>query len=195
MEEFIDWISFVNHQMHTRELPRLESMLMPANFSSIVGEFMTATIPKHSPGVEKNTYHNGYPDLLAAGMFPGDSAQHVNQGIEVKGARYPKGWQGHNPEDILLLVFCFDSNRPVDASKNIVPKPFRFIKVVRAHLEKTDWLFAGRSETSRRTITASVTDSGYQKMQANWIYSAPADSLAGSPTAAEVEHPEVAAVE
>jgi hypothetical protein len=42
--------------------------------------------------------------------------------------------------------------------------------VVGAELEKSDWLFAGRSETSRRTITASVTSAGLQKMTDNWIY-------------------------
>ncbi len=42
-----------------------------------------------------------------------------------------------------------------------------------AQIEKADWNFAGRSETSRRTITASVTTSGFQKMIANWIYKAP----------------------
>jgi hypothetical protein len=64
------------------------------------------------------------------------------------------------------MVFVFDSNRPKDET----PRPFRFVKVVGAELSKDDWLFSGRSETSRRTITASVTDSGYQKMMANWIY-------------------------
>ena len=49
--------------------------------------------------------------------------------------------------------------------------PFRFVKVVGAKIERADWQFSGRSETSRRTITASVKRSGYDKMQANWIYS------------------------
>ncbi len=63
---------------------------------------------------------------------------------------------------------------PDDSSKGIELKPFRFIKVVGARLTKDDWTFSGRSETSRRTITATVRDSGYEKMMANWIYKAPA---------------------
>ena len=59
---------------------------------------------------------------------------------------------------------------PADVGKGIGPKPFRFRTVVGAELTKDDWKFAGRSETSRRTITASVTDSGYQNMMTNWIY-------------------------
>jgi hypothetical protein len=39
-------------------------------------------------------------------------------------------------------------------------------------LKKEDWKFSGRSATSRRTITASVTPSGFAKMEANWIYRA-----------------------
>ena len=50
-----------------------------------------------------------------------------------------------------------------NATQNIYPKPFRFIKVVGALLTQNDWSFSGRSATSRRTITASVTRSGYQK--------------------------------
>ena len=76
MGAFLDFLGFLNQQSHTRQLPRLESFLMPANFSSMVG----------------------------------------------------------------------------------------------AQLEKSDWAFFGRSATSRRTITASVTRSGFEKMEANWLY-------------------------
>ena len=71
------------------------------------------------------------------------------------------------------MVFMFDGNRAVDESNGVEPMPFRFLRVVGAQLEESDWKFAGRSETSRRTITASVTSSGYNKMMANWIYNAP----------------------
>ena len=111
--------------------------------------------------------------MIPTGVFPGNSVQHAQVGIEVKGSRYLKGWQGHNPENTWLMVFMFDSNRPVDISSSIDPRPFRFLRVVGAQLTENDWQFAGRSETSRRTITAAVKDSGFQKMMANWIYEAP----------------------
>jgi len=170
MQEFIDFLGFINGQMNTRQLPRLETMLMPANFSSIVGEFMSSTIPKHCKGLVKNRYHNGHPDLIPANLFANDLCQHGDKGIEIKGSRYLRAWQGHNPEDMWLMVFVFDSNRPVDEGKGVGRKPFSFRMVVGAELKKEDWLFAGRSETSRRTITASITNSGLQKMMANWIY-------------------------
>jgi hypothetical protein len=83
-----------------------------------------------------------------------------------------EGWPGHNAEDVWLMVFSFDSNTSRDAIMGIDPKPFKFVKVVGAKLEKTDWQFSGRSATSRRTITASVKRSGFDKLEANWIYRA-----------------------
>ncbi len=166
MSAFLDFLGFVNSQLHTKDIIRLETMLMPANFSSIVGEFMASTLPKYCPGIIKNKYHNGHPDLIPAGMFPNDSVQHSLQGIEIKASRYLRARQGHNPEDVWLMVFVFDCNRP----KDITPRPFRFVMVLGAQLSQSDWLYSGRSETSRRTITASVTDTGYQKMAANWLY-------------------------
>lgn len=170
MEEFVDFLGFINEQLRSREIERLETMLMPANFSIIVGEFMGAAIPKHCPTLVKNLYHNGHPDMLPTGEYQDDAAQHVDQRIEIKGSRYLRGWQGHNPEDIWLMVFVFDSNRPADSAKGISPRSFRFVKVVGARLEQADWTFSGRSDTSRRTITASVNPTGFQKMEANWIY-------------------------
>jgi hypothetical protein len=169
MNAFLDFLRFINQELNRREIARLESMLMPANFSSVVSEFMTTSIPKFCPTLVKNRYHNGHPDLVPAGMFSKDAVQYTDQGVEIKASRYLRRWQGHNPEDIWLMVFVFDSNRPSDEA----PRPFQFVQVVGARLAKRDWVFAGRSQTSRRTITASVTDSGYRKMMANWIYREP----------------------
>lgn len=170
MESFIDFLGFINRQLHTKEIPRLESFLMPANFSSLVGEFMGANIPKYCSQLVKNTYHNGHPDLIPAGRFPGNAVQYSDEGIEIKASRRKGGWQGHNPEDVWLMVFYFDSNTAADEHKGMAPKPFRFHGVYAAKLVKDDWTFSGRSATSRRTITASVNRIGYDKMKANWIY-------------------------
>jgi len=171
MDEFTDFLGFIDTQLVEKGTARLEDMLMPANFSSMVGEFMSAGIPKHCKTVVKNQYHNDHPDLLAADKYPGNAAQHAGRdGIEIKASRYVRGWQGHNPEDAWLMVFVFQGGRPTDKVKGIEQVRFRFVMVVGALLSKKDWLFAGRSGTSRRTITASVTRSGLDKMMANWIY-------------------------
>ncbi len=170
MTDFVEFLGFVDPQLHEKGLARIETMLMPANFSSMVGEFMHARIPKYCDGLARNRFHNGHPDLLPAGKYDDDAAQYADEGIEVKASHYLQGWQGHNPENAWLMVFVYDSNRPRDEYEGIGPKPFRFLAVYGAQLTKEDWSFAGRSETSRRTITASVLKSGSDKMMANWIY-------------------------
>lgn len=172
MNEFIGFLTMVNRKLVEGGSPRFETILMPANFSSIVGEFMSANIPKKCSTLAKNLYHNGHPDLVPAGRYPRNTCQYGTDGIEIKASRYLKAWQGHNPEDVWLMVFVFDCNRGTDVDKGLPPRPFRFLQVLGAQLQKIDWVFAGRSETSRRTITASVTESGYRKMKANWIYAA-----------------------
>lgn len=170
MQDFIDFLGFVNTQLHTKQIPRLESFLMPANFSSIVGEFMNMSIPKYCDSLVKNQYHNGHPDLIPSGQFPDNAVQYTQDGIEIKGSRHGSGWQGHNPEQVWLMVFHFDSNTSNDLTKGISAKRFQFKGVYAAKLELEDWSFSGRSSTSRRTITASVQKSGRDKMKANWVY-------------------------
>ena len=99
---------------------------MPANFSSIVGEFMNLTLPKYCATLVKNQYHNGHPDLIPAGVFHGNAVQHASEGIEVKASRHSGGLQGHNAEAVWLMVFYFDSNTVNDIKAGINPKPFRF---------------------------------------------------------------------
>jgi hypothetical protein len=166
MTEFCDFLNLINTELMKKDLPIFEKILMQANFSSIVGEFINGTIPKYCTKLIKNKYHNGHPDLIEKGKFPNNAIQHSHEGIEIKASRYEKGWQGHNPENIWLMVFVFQSSRPND----ITALPFSFKAVYGAKLLESDWQFSGRNEGSRRTITASVKNSGFLKMNKNWIY-------------------------
>src|SRR5689334_15631283 len=64
MQDFIEFLSTIDGQLHAKEMASLENTMMQANFSSLVGEMMGARIPKHCPTVVKNLYHNGHPDIL-----------------------------------------------------------------------------------------------------------------------------------
>jgi len=44
MKDFLDFLRFINTRLNDEKLPRLESIIMSANFSSLVGEFMNAGI-------------------------------------------------------------------------------------------------------------------------------------------------------
>jgi hypothetical protein len=173
MQEFLKFIRVANVQLNREKIERLEAMLAPANFSGMVGDFMAVTIPRFSPGIVRNMYHNGHPDMLPAGRFEDNSVQYGDEGVEIKASRYLKGWQGHNPEKVWLMVFVFDSNRPTDSAKGVEPRPFSFRLAAGAMIGDEDWRFAPRKEGSRRTPTAGVLKTGHQKMITNWIYKAP----------------------
>lgn len=175
MCDYTTFLETVNAALVAKEMAPLEQFLMQANFSSMTGEFATARIPFYHTGVAKNTYHNGHPDIIPIDTFPNNSVQHSATGIEVKASR-TTSWQGHNPEAIFLMVFCFDSNSPRDKE---TPRPFKFTGVFCGQLEVTDWTFSGRSATSRRTITATINASGVSKMRANWLYDSSREGPAG----------------
>lgn len=170
MQDFLNYLGVINHQANSKQMLRLESLLMPANFSSIVGEFMTTMIPNYCPNLVKNQYPNGHPDLIPINMFENNAVQYSTKGVEIKASHHSSGWQGHNAESVWLMVFVFDSNSANDKARMIPPKPFAFKSVYAAKLAKDDWSFSGRSETSRRTITARVNRNGIQRMKENWVY-------------------------
>jgi len=61
MGDFLEFLGFINSQLNTKMIERLESFMMPAAFSSLVGEFMGAAIPKYCKTIVRNKYHNGHP--------------------------------------------------------------------------------------------------------------------------------------
>jgi len=73
MQDFLNFIGFINHQLRTQRMPRLESLLMPASFSGIVSEFVASQLPAHCPDLVRNRRHNGRPDLLPKGFYADDA--------------------------------------------------------------------------------------------------------------------------
>lgn len=47
MSDFLNFLGFVNLQLHGKGLKRLETLMMQANFSSIVSEYMKANLPHY----------------------------------------------------------------------------------------------------------------------------------------------------
>ncbi len=138
MLDFTDFLQTINTELVRKGMTRLEDMLMPANFSSMVGEFIVSNLPRHCPTIAKNTYHNGHPDLLPAGKYPGNAAQHAgSDGIEVKASRYLRGWQGHNAEDVWLMVFVFESGRPADLRAGKGKKTFSVPRSIWRNADKS----------------------------------------------------------
>ena len=51
--------------------------------------------------------------------------------------------------------------------------PTRFVQILAAELKTEDWSLAERGQTSRRTRTCSINESGVAKLRANPIYQEP----------------------
>lgn len=154
--------------------PRLEELLQPAAFSGLISGLAVESMAKQTeregahPGLRSNRYHNGRPDLVPHGVYPGNAVQHGTEGIEVKASRSTRGWQGHNIEVGVLMVVQFSTDVTTEPIYDRAPTAIERVMV--APLDETDWKFSGRSETSRRTPTASVNVTGYAKMAAGAVY-------------------------
>lgn len=143
----------------------IEELMLGNAFSGFLGEILVKQIAKRSKTLARNVKVGGHPDLISRGKYPDDSVLRGDEGIEVKMSRHLGGWQGHNPEEGWLMVFVYSVGHH--------DSPTEILQVLTAHLTKKDWSFSGRSKTSRRTITASVTKAGMEKLRANWIYRKP----------------------
>jgi hypothetical protein len=70
----------LNVQLHARGYERLEELLDPAGFSGLLSRAIVDGIHRQSRALDRNEYHNGYPDLVPHGVYPGNSVQHGTKG-------------------------------------------------------------------------------------------------------------------
>lgn len=100
MQDFLDYPGFINQQAISKGMLRLETLLTPADFSSMVGEYMNITLPMYCPTLVKIQYPNGHHDLIPANFFKNNAIQYSTEGLEIKASRHSSGWQ-----DIMLNPF------------------------------------------------------------------------------------------
>lgn len=151
---------------------RLEDLMQPAGFSGLLSNVFVRSIARQfataTPGLAINQMGKGRPDLIPRAMYPGDAVHHGDHGVEVKASRSRSGWQGHNAEHGWLMVVQFSVDIRTEPIYDRAPTTVN--RVMLAQLELSDWNYSGRSETSRRTPTASVNESGFQKLVKGAVY-------------------------
>ena len=147
------------------------SYIEPAAFSGFVSRSIVDRIARLSRGLVKNEHHNGYPDLLPRGVYPGEAVQHGTRGgLEVKASRDSSGWQAHGPRAGWFLVVQFDLDQ--EESKALQDRePTKVLAVMLAELAEDDWSWAPAREGSIRSGTASVKPTGAVKLRAGaaWV--------------------------
>ncbi len=178
LDDIYDFLHSINRFLTDRGWDRLEETLAAATFSGVMSELVIEGISKRSVTMTKNRRHNGRPDLLPAGLYPGDASHQADEGIEVKASRTDKAWQGHNAEDGWVMIVQYEVDRetmPVEQRQ-----PTKIARVLAAYLIEQDWKFSGRGASSRRTPTASITKEGRAKLERGIVYLDPAWSGRGA---------------
>lgn len=147
----------------------LEELLLGNSLSGIISEFLVKNIARAAETLAANAKVGGHPDLLPKGHYASNLVLKGDEGIEVKSSIQRGGWQGHNPEDCWLMVFRYAIGEQEEGAS----MPLTFLEVLCAKLDQADWSFSGRSGTSRRTPTASITAAGVEKLRNNFLYRLP----------------------
>lgn len=173
VEDLHDLLHDVNSMMVEKGFDRMEELLDPAGFSGFISRTIVDRLDRLSRALVKNTYHNGYPDLLPRGAYPGDSTQHgTTGGLEVKASRSQAAWQSHGPRGGWFCVVQFNIDE--DSEKAIRDRePTRVLAVLIGQLTEDDWSWQPAKEGRIRSGTASIRPSGTVKLRSNAVWVAP----------------------
>jgi len=167
MNSSYDVLHEVNSALVRKGYWRLEELLLTNAFAGFLSEILVKNIAERSKMLTRNIRIGGHPDLIPKNKYPNNSVLR-GEGIEVKASRQKGGWQGHNPEKGWLIVFRYSIDNQTKPIQD--RRPTEFLEVLAAELDLDDWSFSGRGPESRRTITASVTRKGVEKLRSNTIY-------------------------
>lgn len=171
VDDVYEMLHEVDTRLHDLGYDRLEELLDPAGFSGLVSRSVVDRFERFSRALVRNRFHNGFPDLLPRGAYPGDAVQHGDKGgLEVKASRYEASWQSHGPRGGWFCVVQFDlDGDPAKALHDREPTAVRSVMV--AELEPSDWSWQPAREGRIRSGTASIRPSGAAKLRmgAVWV--------------------------
>lgn len=170
VEDLHDLLHEVNSMMVEKGFDRMEELLDPAGFSGFISRSVVDRFDRLSRALVKNTYHNGYPDLLPRGVYPADSAQHGTEGgLEVKASRGKASWQSHGPRAGWFCVVQFDIDE--DERKALRDRePTKILAVMIGEIAESDWSWQPARVGRIRSGTASIKPSGTAKLRASAVW-------------------------
>jgi len=167
MQDIYDFFHDVNQGLVQRGLKRLDDMLRPASMSGLISDMLTASLAKHSRTLTVNAYHNGHPDLIVSGVYPGDSVKSGKEGIEIKTTRKPGGAADtHGARDQWMCALVYEVDTESEPARDRAP--MTFTEVYLAEVKESDFRKNARGELGTRTAT--LHKDGVQKLRRNWIY-------------------------
>lgn len=167
MQDIYDFFYDINKGLIRRGLLRLDDILRPAIMSGLLSDMLTASLSKHSRSLTVNCYHNGHPDLIVNGVYPGNSVKAGEQGVEIKTTRKSGGAvDTHGARNQWMCVFVYKVDCLTEPAKDRTPMTFNEVYLGKVTLE--DFRKNARGELGTRTAT--LHKSGIEKLRKNWIY-------------------------
>lgn len=179
MQDIYDFLYDVNSYMQDKKrLPRLDDSIRSQTFTGMISDMFAESLAKHSRSLTRNLYHNGHPDLLIAGRYPGNSARsaEAEDGIEVKATLKQGGAVDHHgARDQWSLVCVYVVDRISEPA--IDRAAMRFVEIFLARVSADDFRRNERGELGTRTAT--LNRAGLVKLRAGWLYREPSASSRG----------------
>ena len=170
MQDLYDFFYDINTSLTNRGLGRFEDMLRPAAMSGLISDLLTSSLANHSRSLTENRYFNGHPDLIVSGIYPNNSIQAGEEGIEIKSTRKKGGAvDTHGAREQWMCVFVYEVDTETEPARN--RRPMNFREVYLAHVEVADFRKNPRGDLGTRTAT--LHREGVQKLREHWIYRVP----------------------
>jgi len=167
MQDVYDFFYDVNCFLVGRGLLRLDDTLRPAIMSGLLSDMLTSSMGKHSRTLTINMHHNGHPDLIVNGVYPGNKVKAGDKGVEIKTTRKSGGAvDTHGARNQWMCVFVYTVDCATEPVRD--RKPMTFTEVYLGKVSKKDFRKNPRSELGTRTAT--LHRAGIEKLRRNWVY-------------------------
>lgn len=168
MADVYDFFFDVNTNLVEKGLQRLDDMIRPAALSGMLSDMITDSLAQKSRTLTSNLHHNGHPDLIVRGRYPGDRVLAGEEGVEIKATRKPGGAvDTHGARNQTLCVWVYDvDNDRAKPSHERSPLVFREIYI--AEVTVDDFRSNGRGELGTRTATLHAE--GVKVLREGWVY-------------------------
>ena len=167
LTDVYDFFFDVNEHLTGRGLRRLDDFLRPAIMSGVLSDMLTSSLARHSRVLVENEYFNGHPDLIVQGVYPDNSVQAGEQGIEVKTTRNRGGAvDTHGARNQWMCVFVYEVDRETEPA--IDRRPMTFTEVYLGQVTLDDFRRNPRGELGTRTAT--LHRDGIRKLRESWVY-------------------------
>ncbi len=167
VQDVYDFFYDVNHFLFDRSLPRLDDTLRSAILSGVISDMLTESIAKHSRSLTPNRFHNGHPDLLVNGKYPGNSVKSGIEGVEIKTTQKKGGAVDlHGARDQWMMVFVYEVDRETEPAFDRAP--LKFTEIYVAKVVADDFRKNNRGELGTRTAT--LDRAGLRILRDGWIY-------------------------